>query len=101
MQSISVVLPAPLWPMSPTIWPSRSSRSTSSTAVMPPKRLVTPRALEHDGGVVGDRTPRTRRRLLRAGAGVGGGAVVGALRAGDEHRPQDVGAVEQLAGRAR
>src|SRR5438128_243885 len=31
-----VVLPAPLGPMSPVIWPSRADRLTSVTALMPP-----------------------------------------------------------------
>src|SRR5436309_4770534 len=43
MHSMSVVLPAPLGPMSPTISPSRTSRSTVSRAASPPKRTVTPR----------------------------------------------------------
>src|SRR5436853_536232 len=43
MQSKSVVLPAPFWPMRPRISPWRRSRSTSSTAWMPPKRLTMPR----------------------------------------------------------
>ena len=41
-QSKKVVLPAPLWPMSPRISPSRSVRLMSSMAVMPPKVLRTP-----------------------------------------------------------
>ena len=52
-QSNRVVLPAPFWPMSPRISPSRSSRSTRSTAVIPPKRLVTPRHSSTTARVVG------------------------------------------------
>src|SRR5215468_1214238 len=37
----SVVLPAPLGPMMPTISPGATPRETSRTAVNPPKRLVT------------------------------------------------------------
>ena len=37
----SVVLPAPLGPISPTIWPGAMSKETSSSATMPPKRIVT------------------------------------------------------------
>src|SRR5215470_15215492 len=37
----SVVLPAPLGPMMPTISPGAARRETSRTAVSPPKRLVT------------------------------------------------------------
>src|SRR3954469_11198431 len=43
MHSMSVVLPAPFGPMSPTISPSRTWRSTPSSAASPPKRTVTPR----------------------------------------------------------
>ena len=49
MQSNSVVLPAPFWPMSPRISPWRRSRSTSSTAWMPPKRLTMPRQESRTG----------------------------------------------------
>ena len=42
--SNSVVLPAPLWPIRPTIVAGWIMRWTSSSARMPPKRLVTPRA---------------------------------------------------------
>src|SRR6516164_6501027 len=38
----SVVLPAPLGPISPRISPSASVKLTSETATSPPKRLVTP-----------------------------------------------------------
>ena len=40
----NVVLPAPLGPMIEAIWPSSSVKSTLSSAVRPPKRLVMPRA---------------------------------------------------------
>jgi hypothetical protein len=40
----NVVLPAPLGPMRPTISPSWTCMLTSSTAVRPPKRIVTPLA---------------------------------------------------------
>ena len=38
----SVVLPAPFGPMSPTMWPAATENDTLSSAVMPPKRTVTP-----------------------------------------------------------
>jgi hypothetical protein len=38
-----VVLPAPLGPISPVIWPASHSRSTSRTAACPPKRTFAPR----------------------------------------------------------
>src|SRR5256885_10764070 len=41
MQLKMVVLPAPLGPISPTIWPRSTSNETSSLATSPPKRLVT------------------------------------------------------------
>ena len=37
----AVVFPAPFGPISPTISPARRSKDTSSSATMPPKRLVT------------------------------------------------------------
>ena len=91
--SNSVVFPAPLWPMSPTIVAGWMVRWTSSSARMPPNRLVTPRASSvtprdarsHGGG--------TDRRDGRSAAHVSGVAA-------DEHRPQDVGPVEQPGGRA-
>src|SRR5512134_2835282 len=39
-----VLLPAPLWPMTPNSSPLRTSRSTRSTASTSPKRFVTRRA---------------------------------------------------------
>src|SRR5436309_10533946 len=42
MQLNRVVLPEPFGPISPTISPSRTAKSTPSTATRPPKRLVTP-----------------------------------------------------------
>ena len=44
MRSI-VVLPAPLGPSTPKIWPRRTSRSMPSTARMSPKSLTRPVAL--------------------------------------------------------
>ena len=37
----SVVLPAPLGPISPTMWPGAMSKETSSRATIPPKRIET------------------------------------------------------------
>src|SRR5262249_55904041 len=37
-----VVLPAPLGPMRPKIWPGSMSKETASSAVRPPKRMVRP-----------------------------------------------------------
>ena len=48
----NVVLPAPLGPMSDTIEPRGMSKSTLLTASSPPNRLVTPRALTSNVGVV-------------------------------------------------
>ena len=39
-----LVLPAPLGPRKPKAWPGETSKSTASTAVKSPKRLVSPRA---------------------------------------------------------
>src|SRR5574344_2904853 len=41
MQLNTVVLPAPLGPISPTTLPSRTEKDTSLTAISPPKILVT------------------------------------------------------------
>ena len=43
MQFISVVLPAPLTPMMPSVSPAAALRSTPSSATKPPKRLVSAR----------------------------------------------------------
>src|SRR3954453_16921517 len=42
--AMSVVLPAPFGPMSACTWPRTISSVTSSVAMTPPKRLVTPRS---------------------------------------------------------
>ena len=42
MQLNSVVLPAPFGPISPQMAPLATSKLTSSSAVTPPKRIVTP-----------------------------------------------------------
>ena len=44
MQLKKVVLPAPLGPIRPMIWPGPTVRSTSRTATSPPNRRVTLRA---------------------------------------------------------
>src|SRR5437879_7427134 len=36
-----VVLPAPFGPISPVMWPGRTAMETASSAVCPPKRIVT------------------------------------------------------------
>src|SRR5438477_2113153 len=38
-----VVLPAPFGPISPVMWPGRTAMETASSAVWPPKRMVTSR----------------------------------------------------------
>ena len=45
MHSKSVDLPAPFGPMMPTSSPAATSKVMPRLAVMPPKRLVTPRTL--------------------------------------------------------
>ena len=55
MMSKMVVLPAPFEPMRPRISPWRSWNEVSSTAVMPPKRLVMPASLEDHGRIGGRR----------------------------------------------
>ena len=46
MQFTSVLLPDPLGPIRPSRSPGRTIRSTLSSAVKPPKRLVTPDDLQ-------------------------------------------------------
>ena len=89
IRSNSVVLPAPLWPMSPTIWPAPTSRSTSSTATIPPKRRCRPGHRQ--------RRDRARKRLDELGAGPRAGAGGDAR---EEHGVEHVGTVEQVGGRA-
>ena len=111
MQSNKVVLPAPLWPISPRISPSRSVRLTCSMAAMPPKRLRTPlhsrigRRLGR-GGIRSAVVGHHQRRRRPAGAWWSTGPASGVTTvpldrtgAGDEHGAQDVGALEQV-GRA-
>ena len=55
-----VVLPAPLWPSRPKIWPSNMSRSTPATAVCTPsgvgKVFVSPRSAMHRPSVASSRS---------------------------------------------
>src|SRR6266542_2338281 len=57
-----VVLPAPFGPMTPRISPSRSSRSTRSTARSPPKLFEIARVARSGAGVVMARPPRVAAR---------------------------------------
>src|SRR2546427_1476118 len=80
MHSINVVLPAPLGPISPTISPFRTSRSTSERAARPPKRTLTP-AHERTG------CASVRDRSLRRGVSAGSEGPDDALR---DHLPMVV-----------
>src|SRR5229473_2732330 len=62
MQFSSVVLPAPLGPMMPTMSPLAISKFTPSTAATPPKRLVTPRS--SSCGTAPSGAPANSRRSL-------------------------------------
>src|SRR5262245_44732257 len=66
----SVVLPAPLGPMRPTIWPSATSKLTSSRATMPPNRTVRWRT-DRTTGREGDTTALIRAQA--EGCQIGGG----------------------------
>src|SRR5438552_10442557 len=57
MQLTSVLLPEPFGPMRPTRSPGRTRKSTPSSAVKPPKRLVTPRTSRRGSLIVGDSGP--------------------------------------------
>ena len=86
IRSNIVVLPAPLGPIRPEDLARCSSNDASSTAVMPPKRLVTPSPAT--SGVVGPRV--ATRRPARAPAPVAAVAPAADGRALEEHRPHDV-----------
>src|SRR6266498_5642903 len=62
----NVVLPAPFGPISPTIRPSSTSRSTSSRAAKPPKRFVTLSASR--SATSGPRRPGVVQLFLHDGA---------------------------------
>ena len=68
----TVVLPAPLGPMSPVIVPGRTRKETSSTARWPPKRRVTPelerRVAPGQPGDAGGFACHGRTKTLRSGA---------------------------------
>src|SRR5436309_521595 len=94
MQLNRVVLPDPLGPISPTISPSSTCRSTWSSAARPPKR-GRPQAgrVPHQAAgrvlVVTDRAQAVAQpRLLQPHD-----------RAGDEHPDQQIGKVERLVER--
>ena len=102
MQSISVVLPAPLWPMSPRISPSRSCEvdvvdggdAAEALGELDGTRAAPGVAVRGVDPLAGA-SRRPWPALTLAGA-----VAVGGAGAGDEHRAQDVGPVEQLGGRA-
>src|SRR4051794_39588417 len=56
MHSINVVLPAPLGPISPTISPSHTWRSTLPSASRPPNRTVTPVQSRRTGASVREKS---------------------------------------------
>jgi hypothetical protein len=94
-QSMIVVLPAPFGPMRPRISPWRSDEVDVVDGGDAAEALDSPCALEHDGRVLGRRARRT----------VGGGRWPRGGRSRcrapvplEEHRAQDVGALEQLGG---
>src|SRR5690242_20121213 len=65
--SKKVVLPAPLGPAMPKICPVCTATDTASTAVRPPKRLVT-EWVSRRGAVIDSRDPCRQRELpLRVG----------------------------------
>ena len=93
MAFISVDLPAPLVPMSPTTSPSPTSIETWSTATLPPKRTTT------SVGAQGGHARRERRALLGlSGPGRRGAAsaVPGPRRRSTQSRMARAGAVADL-----
>ena len=94
-----VVLPAPFGPISPRISSACTVKPTSVTAWMPPNRLVRPSTcstgrLPGRAGAARARGPAPDRRRPVA---LAAHALARALQ---EHRAQDVVALEQLGGRA-
>src|SRR5262252_9706001 len=77
MQLKSVVFPAPLGPMRPTISPAPIATETSLLATRPPKRLVTAWSSSR-----GDTL-----RVLRPGEALGGSATPGARDAASHEPP--------------
>ena len=69
-----VVFPAPFGPMRPMIPPSGMTRSTSLTAVRPPKRFVTLRASRIDRRPSDGGPDRSRSHTGMSSARAGGGA---------------------------
>src|SRR6185369_4024693 len=63
---ISVVLPAPLGPMTASVSPSATSRSTPSVATRPPKRLRSPRTLSSGSAIA----PPARQQAVESAPGV-------------------------------
>ena len=105
MQSISVVLPAPLWPMRPRISPSRSCEVDVVDGGDAAEALHDAAALEQrPARPRGSRGSRPAPRLAMPSSGSSASAASArrsaAGGAGDEHRAQDVGPLEQLGGRA-
>ena len=87
--SKSVVLPAPLAPTNPTISPRPTANDTSSSATTPPKCFPIPST-----------TSRGARSSASGRVGATGRAVPVASRVADEHRADEVVALDQLGGRA-
>ena len=101
-------LPAPFGPRNPNASPRWTSTSMPSTAVKSPKRLTSPRGLDHRGDAIGadHRTSVTAHRSRRASAAVleeaevvaGLGDVVGG-DVGEQDRLGVGGGGQQLAER--
>ena len=94
--SKSVVLPAPFGPSRPRISPSRTSNETPSSATTPPNRFDTSCTVSRtpSPGILGTLAPTTSASACREPEGV-----AGRVRS-EEHGADEVGAIEELAGRA-
>ena len=86
--SMNVVLPAPLGPISPTSWPSPTSRSTSTRACTPPKLTDSPPCHRSTRGLTAGRSRRE-----------GGGAATRCLRR-CELLPRLLGGLRSSSGTA-
>ena len=106
MQLKKVVLPAPFGPMTLTIAPWSTSKSSSLTAISPPNRLVTPSGHEQrlidigSSRVIGVVSPRRRRigrRPRQPHVQLAPGDPDGTALPGGQHHPDEREPVEQEA----
>ena len=97
MRSKTVVLPAPLGPISPSVSPRRRSNETSSTATIPPNRFVRPLVERTIGCEAAPSGPSSRVTGGRPAA-LRACVVPVALCSVEEDRSQEVTSSQELGG---